>query len=172
MALTTRLRTSVNAQQTATRDTGVASDPISLAFSVSLDDGTGAGQANRIFADTRTLAASTPEDLDLAAGALTDAYGNVLTFARIKGLVVSAAAGNTNNVVVGNATSNTWVGPFGAAAHTVAVRPGETKTIVACGEDDAVGYPVTAGTGDILKVLNGGGTTSVTYTIVIVGTSA
>jgi hypothetical protein len=171
MALTTRLRASVNAQQTSPRDTGTASDPISQAVSISLDDGTGAGQANRVFADTRTLSASATEDLDLAAGALTDAFGTVLTFAKIKAVYVSAAAGNTNNVVVGGAASNTWVGPFGAATHTVAVKPGGVLALFA-GDADTNGYAVTAGTGDQLKVANSGGTTGVTYTLVIVGTSA
>lgn len=171
MALTTRLRASVNAQQTSPRDTGTASDPISTAVSITLDDGTGAGQANKIFADTRTLAASATEDLDLAAGALTDAYGTTLTFAKIKAIYVEAAAGNTNNVILGNATSNAWVGPFGAATHTIAVRPGGVQ-LLATGEADTNGYAVTAGTGDLLKVANSGGTTGVTYTIIIVGTSA
>lgn len=171
MALTARLRASVNAQQTSPRDLGVAADPISHAVAIDLASGTGAGQVDKVFADTRTLTASANEDLDLAAGALTDAFGTTLTFAKIKGLYVAAAAGNTNNVVVGGAASNTWVGPFGGATHTIAVRPGGV-VVLADGEADTNGYAVTAGTGDLLRVANSAGTTPVTYTIVILGTSA
>jgi hypothetical protein len=171
MALTTRLRASINATQTAPRDLSTAQDPISHAVSIEYASGTGAGQADKVFADTRTLAASANEDLDLAAGALTDAFGTTLTFAKVKAVYVSTAAGNTNNVVVGGAATNTWVGPFGAATHTMAVRPGGVLEL-ATGETDTNGYAVTAGTGDQLRVANSGGTTPVTYTIVIVGTSA
>lgn len=171
MALTTRLRASITAQQTSPRDLGTASDPITHAVAIELASGTGAGQADKVFADTRTLAASANEDLDLAAGALTDAFGTTLTFAKVKAVYVAAAAGNTNNVVVGGAATNTWTGPFGAATHTIAVRPGGVLELAA-GEADVNGYAVTAGTGDQLRVANSGGTTSVTYTLVIVGTSA
>ena len=171
MALSTKLRASVNAQQTATRDLGVASDPVSTAWAVTLDDGTGAGQANRIFSDTRTLAASANEDLDLAGSGLTDAFGATLTFAKVKAVFISAAAGNTNNVIVGGATSNGFVSWVGGATHTVTIKPGGAFALFA-GEADTNGYAVTAGTGDLLRIANSGGTTGVTYTIVIVGTSA
>lgn len=171
MALTTRLRASITAQQTSPRDLGTASDPITHAVAIELANGTGAGQADKVFADTRTILASANEDLDLAAGALTDAFGTTLTFAKVKALYVAAAAGNTNNVVVGGAAANAWVGPFGDATDKITVRPGGVLEL-AVGEADINGYAVTAGTGDQLRVANSGGTTSVTYTIIIVGTSA
>lgn len=152
-----------------TLDLGKSTAKVGLRQAVSLTDGTGAGQANRVFQDTRTLAASASEDLDLA-GVLTGPDGAVITFARIKLLAVVAAPGNANNVVVGGAASNAWLGPFGAAAHTIAVRPGEPKLI--CAAADAVAYPVTAGTVDLLKIANSGAGTSVTYSILIVGSSA
>ncbi len=89
-----------------------------------------------------------------------------LTFTKIKAILVKAAEGNTNNVVVGGAASNGWVGPFGATTDTVAVKPGGTVMFVA---PDANGYAVTAGTADQLKVANSGVGTGVTYDIVIVG---
>jgi hypothetical protein len=92
--------------------------------------------------------------------------GATLTFTKIKAILVKAAEGNTNNVVVGGAASNGWVGPFGDVSDTVAVKPGGTLLLVA---PNAAGYAVTAGTGDILKVANSGAGTGVTYDIVIVG---
>jgi hypothetical protein len=132
--------------------------------------GTGAGQADLVYWAERTLTASSSEDLDLA-GVLTDAYGNTLTFARIKALVVFAAAANTNNVVVGNAGSNGLAGLFGSLTHTAVVRPG-AFVAWGCGSADATGYVVTASTADLLHVANSAGSTSVTYDVVVLGCSA
>ena len=140
-------------------------DELLKTYSFSFTDGTGANKAKNHWHDQRTLAASASEDLDLAGG-LTDAFGNVITFTKIKAIIVFAAAANTNDVVLGNAAANAWIGPFGAAAHTVAVKPGGIAIFIA---PDANGYAVTAGTADILKVLNGGAGTSVTYDIFILG---
>lgn len=43
-------------------------DPIRYGANYSFTNGTGANQANEAFVDTRTLAASATEDLDLAGG--------------------------------------------------------------------------------------------------------
>ena len=128
-------------------------------------DGSGADQAQKLFSDTRTLTASATESLDLAGG-LTDVFGATLTLTKVKALLIKAAAGNTNDVVVGGAASNQWAAPFGDVSDTVKVKPGGTLLLIA---PDATGYAVTAGTGDILKVANSAGSTSVSYDIVIVG---
>lgn len=128
-------------------------------------DGTGADSIKQIFADTRTLSASATEDLDLAGG-LTNALGATLTFTKIRGLIVRAATGNTNNVIVGGAGSNGFVTWVGGATHTVTVRPGGLLVLLA---PDATGYAVTASTGDLLKIANSSSGTSVSYDIVILG---
>lgn len=170
MPLTTHLTVSASAMQATTLDLGSANAQLAKAYRIDLADGTAAGQANRIFHDTRTLAASANEDLDLA-GVLVDAFGASLTFARIKGLIIAAAAGNTNNVIVGGAASNQFVSWVGAGTHTLTVRPGATLALMA-GAADAVGYAVTAGTGDLLRIANSAGSTTVTYDIVVVGCSS
>lgn len=134
------------------------------------DSGTGAGQVDRIFSDTRTLAASGTEDIDLA-GTLTDALGGAAVFARIKGLLIYASPANVNNVVVGGVANGwaTWLSP--AATGLITLRPGALVAMV-CGTGDATGYAITAGTGDLLHVANSAGGTGVTYDIVVVGCSA
>ncbi|MFC9680003.1 hypothetical protein [Streptomyces sp. NPDC056948] len=165
----TVLAVSAFAELTTALDLGTARSPHSLSRSVSLSSGTGAGKADRVFSDRRTLAASGTEDLDLA-GSLVDAFGATITFARIKGIIVAAAAGNTNNVVVGAASSNPWATLLGAT-HTLTLRPG-AFVAVGTGVADATGYAVTAGTADLLKVANSGAGTGVTYDIHIIGASA
>jgi len=134
----------------------------------SLDSGTGANQADKVWSDTRTITASGTDDIDLA-GVLLDAFGAALTFAKVKLIAVAAYAANTNNCVVGNAAATQFVGPFGAATHTVAVAPGGFFMV---GRPDAAGWAVGAGASDLLRVTNSAGGTSVTYDVVILGTSA
>jgi hypothetical protein len=148
-------------------DLASASVPLTLAEQIQLTSGTGANQADLIFHDRRTLAASATEDLDLA-GALTNALGATLTFARIKAVIVSAADANTNNVNVTRPAAN-GVLLFLAAADGIAVRPGGVFAWIA---PDATAVPVTAGTGDLLTLTNSSSGTAVTYDVVIVGASA
>jgi len=154
---------------TSALDLGTGRTPQTLARKMVLGSGTGAGKADRIWSDRRTLAASATEDLDLA-GVLTDAFGSAITFARIKGLVIAAADANVNNVIVGAAAGSPWSTLLGAT-HTLTLRPG-AFVAVGTGLLDAVGYAVTAGTGDLLKVANSAGSSSVTYDIEIIGVSA
>lgn len=168
MPLSSRIEVGVTAALSAALDLVTASAPLDLDVAVQLDNGTGADQADRIFSDERTLAASANEDLDLA-GVLTDALGATFTLARVRAILVIALATNTNNVVIGGAASNAFVGPFGAATHTVSVRPGGQALFV---NRDATGWPVTAGTADLLRIANSGAGSSVTYRIVIIGCSA
>lgn len=149
-------------------DLAVPSANFNFGQSFHLDNGTGLNAADKLYADTNTLAASANVDVDLAGG-LTDALGAALTFARVKALFLQASLSNANNVVIGGAASNQFVGPFGAAAHTFAVKPGGFMGWVA---PDATGWPVTAGTGDLLRIANSGAGTSVTYNVVIIGASA
>lgn len=169
MTLSTRLDLSLRASQSNTIDVGSSRAERLVQVAAVLTNGTGAGKADLVFADTRTLAASATEDLDLA-GALADAFGVAQVFARVQAIVVQAATGNTNNVNVTRPASN-GVPLFLAAGDGVGVRPGETLALFA-GVADAVGHAVTAGTGDLLTITNSAGTTGVTYSIIIIGSSA
>ena len=149
-------------------DIGDVAHSLSYNPSVTLTDGTGANQINRIYADTITLAASATQDIDLA-GTLVDAIGQTVTFARVKGILIRTASANTNNVIVGGASSNGFITWVGGATHTVTVRPGGFLAIAA---PDATAYAVTAGTGDLLRVANSSSGSSVTFDLVIVGATA
>ncbi|CAM5376651.1 hypothetical protein SCALM49S_02945 [Streptomyces californicus] len=73
-------------------------------------------------------------------------------------------------MVVGAASSNPWATLLGAT-HTLTVRPGGFVA-VGTGVADAIGYAVTASTGDLLKIANSGAGSAVTYDIHIIGASA
>jgi hypothetical protein len=102
MALTSRVSVELAATLTGTADFGAPSSRVRFAQQLDLTSGTGAGRADKLWTDQRTLAASGTEDLDLA-GSLTDVYGATITLATVKVLFVRAAAANTNDVVLGGA---------------------------------------------------------------------
>lgn len=170
MTLVTQLTMQAVCSLTAARDLVDASAPLNYRNRVNLTSGTGAGSADLMFSDTRTIAASSNDDLDLAGG-LTDNLGTTLTFVKVKALIVVAAAANTNNVLVGGDATNTFLTWVESEPDAVVLRPGAGLALFA-GSADATGYAVTASTGDLLRIRNSGAGTSVTYDIVIVGTSA
>lgn len=169
MAVTGTVSSTVSGSQTSALDLGTVTFPYTTTASAAYTAGTGAGQVDKVFTDTRTLTASATEDLDLA-GSLTDIFGATITFARIKAIHVSAAAGNTNNVQVTRPASN-GVPWLMAAGDGIALRPGAWNTW-GSGAADATGVVVTAGTGDLITFTNSAGTTGVTYTVVILGCSS
>lgn len=167
MALTATMRAGITATQTSALDLGTATANIVVAKAINLTNGTTANKADLIWSDERTIAASTSEDLDLA-GALTDAFGATITMAEVVAIYVEALAANTNDVVVGDATSP--VPLFGGTNPTFSVKPGGFFFTAA---PNAAGlFTVGAGTTDDLKIANSSSGTSVTYRIVVIGRSA
>lgn len=170
MAVTGSITLAASARQTATPDLGDAAANLAVKLAVSLANGTGAAQFDKVWGDERTLAASATEDLDLAGTALLDTYGTAVAFTKVTLLAVIADPGNTNNVVVGAAAANAWTGMLNSTG-TITLRPGGFA-FIGVGAADLSGHTVTAGTGDLLKVANSGGTTGVTYKILVFGKSA
>jgi hypothetical protein len=174
--LTTKVSLNVQAALSSPLDLVTASAPLVQNYLQNLANGVGAGQADRVFSDTRTLTASANEDLDLA-GALLDATGGPFSVTRIKMLLVRAADANVNNVLVGGAAANGWATLLTpAATGQIILRPGAlflalAGSVVSGGAGDATGYVVTPGTGDLLRITNGGAGTSVNYDIIAIGCS-
>jgi len=133
-----------------------------------ITNGTGANQADLIWHAQRTLAASTSEDLDLS-GTLTDAFGAVVAFARVKAIIVSSAAANGALIQVGGAATNQFVNWVADASDMIQIRAGGFMMLAA---PDATAYAVTAATGDLLTINNTDGAAAATYDIYIIGASA
>lgn len=166
MTLSATIKASIAGTHTSALDLGTAEMPFNVAKAIAMASGTGADQCDVLFSDTRTLAASATESLDLA-GALTNAFGTAV-FARVKAVLVIAAADNTNQVQVARPASN-GLPLFMAAGDGLALGPGDVFLFT---RRDATGIAVTAGTGDLLTFTNSAGSTSVTYSVVILGASA
>lgn len=157
------LSVSLKAKQTGAADLGTPSMLVDVSKSMEFTPGTAAvGQANVLFSDTRSLAASTGEDLDVA-GVLADALGATIAAAEIVAVYVAAAPGNTNDVQVSRPAAN-GVPLFLAAGDGFALGPGDFSL-----RTYRNGVAVVAATGDLVHIHNGGAGTPVSYDIAIIG---
>jgi hypothetical protein len=169
--MATTLRTIVTAQIETTfknlLDLSTPVDTLSKRTKIELDNGTSSSQADLSFHDQRTLAASGTEDLDLA-GSLAGPFGASQVFVELRAILISASSANTNNVRVTRPAAN-GVPLFLAASDGIDIPPGGVF-LWSCPADGKVS--VTAGTGDLITITNSSSGTSVTYDVVLVGTSA
>lgn len=128
-----------------------------------LADGYETDEADLLWYDRRTLAA-TSEGIDLA-GSLLDVFGQTLTFGEIKGIYIYNRSTTTGqNLTVGGG-SNPFITWLGTSGDEVVIGP--SGALLLWNPKD--GYEVTAATGDILTIDSGAA--SITYDIIIVGTS-
>lgn len=166
MPLTTVLDLNLSANFTSTLDLVTATAPLVLANRISMGSGTATGLADLVWSDTRTVVASGTDALDLA-GTLTGTLGGTLTMVKLKAVIVRAAAGNTNSCRINRPAAN-GVPLFVAASDGIDILPGGLFVWVAPG----AGVTVTPATGDLLNIDNSSSGTSVTYDVVLIGTSA
>jgi hypothetical protein len=130
--------------------------------------------ADLVWHDHATLAHGATRDLDLAFTSaptgLVDAFGNQLTFVKVKGFMIRNLNTDTGDVLSVGGDANALVNWVGAANDLVKIGP-EGVLVVWSPSD---GYGVTAATGDILQLAatTGDGLGSITYDIVVIGTSA
>lgn len=126
-----------------------------------LTNGVGAGQCDELYSAVLTIVGAGTNNLDLS-GALANVLGDTgITFARIKaGLIWLRSTSDTtpdgivgtacSGITVGGAAANPWVGPMGGTgAHSI--RNGGHYSF---GDPGATGWVVTAGTGDVYKIIN------------------
>jgi hypothetical protein len=142
--------------------------PLQIAKALQLSNGTGEGEADLLWFDTRGVLAGSFDDLDLAGG-LIDPFGQALNFASVKGIFIYAHPDNANELEVGGGSSPfaSWLG---AAGDAVVVRPGGMFLLTA---PDATAYEVTPVTGDVLRIIDAGLTPAVgNYDIALLGASA
>lgn len=165
-SLTATLKATISYSAGKTRDLGTLTWAPNFTKSIAFTYGTGANQADQVFDDDRTLAASAAEDIDLA-GALTNAFGESITFARVKAIYIQNNSA-VDTLAVGGASSNALANLFGNVNDVINIKPGGVFLIAA---PLATAYPVTAATADLLHIVNGAGG-STTYRIVIIGATA
>ena len=167
MALTTNITGRIEFNLTSASGGTTASYRPVLNFTDALTSGTGLDTADQVWVSAATAITGSGTNAHDVAGGLTDAYGNTLTFVKVKGLFIhnlSTTAGDT--LTVGGDVNGLLI--FGTAAHTHTIGP---NGVLFISEPSLAGKAVTAGTGDILDVTEDAGNAN-TYDIAIWGTSA
>ncbi len=145
-------------------DIGTARLDVNYSKRYTVTNGTGASQSNMVWTDTRTVAASSSDDLDLYGG-LTNAFGDTINFAAVKGIFIFAATANINNLIIGGDGAGlvNWVGN---ANDVVNVKPGGMFAIY---DPSAGGYGVTNTSADVLQIANSSSGSGVDYDIIVIG---
>jgi hypothetical protein len=113
---------------------GSVVDRLTLALRFDFEDRAGALGAQVQYNALRTLGVSGSEDLDLAGG-LVNRKGKTVTLTKLKGLAVRAPADNVGNVTLRTSHTN---GMTSLLSGDLVLKPG---------------WAVTAGTGDLIRVL-------------------
>ncbi len=160
-----RLAIVIKHRNIKTLDYGNLPDDQDLPISQDFTPGVGSEQCDKVFGpDRRTLAGGATESLDLAGGGLTDNLGDVLVFAKVRGIVIENLSA-TKILTIGN-DANPLVF-LGAGSHTVPLPPKGKLALV----NPVTGWAVIPDTGDKIKVANDAGDPC-DYLIYILGTSA
>ena len=137
-----------------------------------MPDGTGAGQADKVWHDERIVSSLSNDDLDLTA-LTTTIFGSTVTinFVKVKAILLvntSTTSGDELRVGGAGAAGNAFAAPFNGDQDAV-VEVGADSALLLSNKTD--GWTVTAGTGDILRINNPTGN-AITYQIAIIGTSS
>ncbi len=161
MSLKTIINFGLQARLSATVAGDTGAMPHSAADQLIWASGTGADQADKVYADSGSLSASAVLTMDFAPGS-DDAFGSPATMARIKAVYVQNTGATASISLGGN---NSF---FGAG---LVLRPGET-VMKAVGATDATGWAVAAGSTDVLSITNQSGAAAASYRVIVVGASA
>jgi hypothetical protein len=162
MTVTAEIRVKATAVQVGTNDQGGPEFRPTIEALLQFASGTGANQVDGVFTDTRSVNASSNDDIDLA-GALADALGATVASAEIVAILIKNKS-TTQTLTVGVAGTNPWVTMWAASGDGIKVFPGGVFLNVA---PDASGLgAVVGGASDVLRVTNGSGSTA-TYDIFI-----
>jgi hypothetical protein len=135
-----------------------------------LRNGIGYDQADLAGSKVVTIAASSNSDVDLV-GDLVDGQGNVVTFAKIKYLIILNPS-LTQTLQVKPAASNGWTGMLADATDKLNIAKAafaSTPNINVWSSPQ--GTAITAGTGDLINIINPAGA-SVDVTVIAIGTSS
>lgn len=140
--------------------------PFKHLISQAWTDGNAKDKAEVMFYDERTVAASATSTLDLAAG-LTDAFGNTLTFTKLKFIMIENRSTTVGDILRFQRAAANGVVLFSALSDAITIPPGG---FVAWSGPSLAAVTVTAATGDILEVVETGGANTVTFRVTIIGT--
>ena len=139
--------------------------------------GSGADQADQIWWDRRTLPGGGDDGIDMAGG-VTNAFGQTITFANIKAIILfnrsdESLDGHTATdaeISFGpSSEANVIQGPFKDVSDAIKVPAGGMFIVTNPAAD---GWAVTASTADQVYTRNEDGSDEALYDIIVIGESA
>ena len=142
---------------------GAVSDTLSVKPVINFSTGAGQFEADAVYTEAINIASEGSANRVLSA--LTDPLGQSINLLRVKAILITADASNTNDLVLAPGGSNPFNGPGGTSSY-MTVKPGGFA-VWAC--PGATGFPVAAGDNDTIQLVNDGSGSAVTGTLVIVG---
>jgi hypothetical protein len=164
---TARASYSGTVSKTLDMDTNIGnpSASISLVQNTTFTNGDAANKANLLWYDAETIAASSNTDIDLV-GSLTTAYGDTVSFDKIKGVLIRNTSTDSTCIIrVGGAGATAWYDWTEANDSYVSVKAGGSMMLLA---PDANGYDIEAGS-DTLRLANVSATAIASYEIAVIG---
>lgn len=164
MALTSKTVAKVTTSGDVTSDDIAISLDFQHSYSDDLTNGSSSGNCNIAWNDTRTLGAGATENLDLAGGLTRGGY--TYTFTAVQTILIEVTT--TDTLTVGNTAATQFVGPFGAATHTITIPVGGCALF----HHGVAGWTVTGGSADLLLMTAGASGCTYEITIVGIGTKA
>lgn len=141
-----------------------ARDLIARTLQIEIANGTGSGQADRVYRASPSISAAANLDLDLI-GALEDAFGAAVTFAKVKHILVRNTSA-TGTLSLKPGASAAWVALLATGSEVIIPANG----FALFGTETGNGIAVTAGA-DVLRITNNAATATIPE-IIIIGASA
>lgn len=164
--VTASIAVSIRASLAGSGDLGTPKAPANIEKLVQFVAGSANdSQADLLFSDVRSLTSGSSENLDMA-GVLAGPLGGTITAAEVVAIYIEADADNTTNLAFFGAASNAFDGPLGGTTPALTLKPGDCALMAS-----RDGWTVTAGTGDLLKVVNGSGAAAA-YTVLLIARTA
>jgi hypothetical protein len=175
VSVTGNINLLINIIDSRTAVTGAAGEVGSRIISPSwggwaIASGTGVGQADKVWCDTRTVTTGATDAIDMA-GTLTDSFGAVVTFVKLRAIVAFAALTNTTTLKIQRPAANGTTLFDAAGAIVSGLAAVSFGGLMIAWADPQAGVAVAAGTTDLITAVNSAGA-SASYTIAILGTSA
>jgi len=166
MALVSRVGINISAQLTGAAGLVADLGALSEIFNTDLLSGVAANQADVLYSTQATILTAATLSIDLKGGGLFDPFGVAINPVKLKALYIKSAVGNTTILtLLGTANA---VPILGTVATTMALLPGGVFLYTA---PPLAGVAITAGTGDIIQIVNAAGASAV-VNVIILGTSA
>ena len=171
MALASKVIAGVEWRQTSALDLSTVYDSASLSYAVDIATGTAINTADYIWHDRRSVTTGANDDIDLTSSTTRSIFGTSVpqVFARVKAIIIKNNATATGEELqIDSSVAASFLG-WCVASTTAKAQIGPNSMLVLSNLCD--GWAVTATTADIIRITNTGATT-ISYDIIIIGTSA